>query len=409
MPARGRGIIYKAANSLDVSSLFCLSLCLATVYRLDGMRGITRYVLGQLAAATIAITVALTFAVWLTQSLRLIDFIVNRGLPATTFFSFVALLLPSFLAVVLPIAVFCAILFVYHKLTMDSELVVLRAVGLSSFQLARPALIIGLLTTLVVYSITLYFLPISYRAFKELQFQLRSDYSTVLLQEGAFNTVADGITVYVRERSSDGELRGILVHDTRDPAKPVTMMAERGALVRGDAGPRVVMVNGNRQQVEGGSGRLSLLYFDSYTVEITRLQDTPQTRWRDAKERFLPELLNPDPTVGDEQFRAELAAEGHQRLAAPLYTLAFVLVALATLLAGEFNRRGQNRRVFFAVFCIAVLEGLSLAMQDVASKSSWAIPGMYIAPLLPILVALAVLAKPPRRRATNQMPEMAAP
>ncbi len=372
------------------------------------MRAITRYVFSQLAIATVAITVALTFAVWLTQSLRLIDFIVNRGLPATTFFSFVALLLPSFLAVVLPIAVFCAVLFVYHKLTMDSELVVLRAIGLSSMQLARPALIIGFVTTILVYSITLYFLPTSYRAFKELQFRLRSDYSTVLLQEGAFNTVADGITVYVRDRSAGGELRGILVHDTRDPENPITMMAEQGALVRGEAGPRVVMVNGNRQQSEGGSGRLSLLYFDSYTVELTQLQDTPQERWRDAKERFLPELLNPDLEADDERYRAELAAEGHQRLAAPLYTLAFVFVGLAALLAGEFNRRGQNRRVLFAVLCVAVLEGLSLAMQDIASQSPWAVPSMYVAPLLPILLASLVLVRSPRRRTPHQAPELVA-
>lgn len=407
-PVNARAAFAGRANSLDGSSLFCLSLYQATVYRLDGMRAITRYVFGQLATATIAITVALTFAIWLTQSLRLIDFIVNRGLPATTFFSFVALLLPSFLAVVLPIAAFCAVLFIYHKLTMDSELVVLRAAGMSSIQLARPALIIALVTTAVVYSITLYFLPISYQAFKELQFRLRGDYSTVLLQEGAFNTVADGITVYVRERSADGELRGILVHDTRNPGKPVSMMAERGALVRGEAGPRVVMVNGNRQQADGGSGRLSLLYFDRYTVELTQLQDTPQTRWRDSKERFLPELLNPELSLADERYRAELVAEGHQRLAAPLYTIAFILIGLAALLAGEFNRRGQNKRVLLAVFCVALLEGLSLAMQDIASRSTWAVPGMYIGPLLPILAASAVLLRRPRRRAVNSAPELAA-
>jgi len=360
----------------------------------------------QLAIATIAITVALTFAVWLTQSLRLIDFIVNRGLPATTFLYFVALLLPSFLAVVLPIAAFCAVLFVYHKLTMDSELVVLRAAGLSSIQLARPALMIAVIATIIVYSITLYFLPVSYRAFKELQFRLRSDYSTVLLQEGAFNTVSDGITVYVRDRSPNGELHGILVHDTRDPEKPVTMMAERGALVRGEAGPRVVMVNGNRQQVEGGSGRLSLLYFDSYTVELTQLQDTQQPRWRDAKERFLFELLNPDPGYGDARYRAELAAEGHQQLVGPMYTLAFILIGLAALLAGDFNRRGQNVRVFSAVFCVAVFEGVSLAMQDVAATFPWAVPSMYAAPVLPSLAAAFVLLRHPRRRTANNTHQM---
>ncbi len=372
------------------------------------MRAISRYVFGQLAGATVAITVALTFAIWLTQSLRLIDFVVNRGLPATAFLSFVALLLPSFLAVVLPIAAFCAVLFIYHKLSMDSELVVLRAAGFSPMQLARPALLIAFLTTVTVYSITLYFLPISYQAFKELQFRLRSDYSTVLLQEGTFNTIADSVTVYVRKRASNGELRGILVHDTRDPQKPVSMMAERGALVRSEAGPRVVMFNGNRQQLEGDSGRLSLLYFDSYTVELTPLQGTQQTRWRNAKERFLPELLNPESDILDERYRAELAAEGHQRLVAPLYTLTFILIGLAALLAGDFNRRGQNRRVLFAVSCVAVLEGVSLVMQDIASASPQAIPGMYAAPLLPMLVAIIVLVRRPRRRSINNAPELVA-
>src|SRR3546814_6353737 len=88
------------------------------------MPWISRYILGQLAMATVFVTVALTFAIWLTQSLRLIDYIVNRGLPASTFLTFVGLLLPSFLGVVLPVATFVAILFVYHKLAMDSELVV---------------------------------------------------------------------------------------------------------------------------------------------------------------------------------------------------------------------------------------------------------------------------------------------
>ena len=232
------------------------------------MPWITRYILGQLVSATLFITVGLTFAIWLTQSLRLIDYIVNRGLEAATFLTFIGLLLPSFLGIVLPISAFVAALFVYYKLTMDSEMVVMRAAGLSQLQLARPAIILGVIVTLAVYSISLYFLPASYRTFKDLQNAFRSDFSTVLLQEGVFTALSDDITVYVRERSSDGELRGILVHDNRDPKKAVTMMAERGALVPSEEGPRVVMENGNRQEVEPTTGRFSLLYFDRYTVEF---------------------------------------------------------------------------------------------------------------------------------------------
>lgn len=371
------------------------------------MGAVTRYILTQLFTAMVFVSLGLTLAIWLSQSLRWIGYIVNRGLPATTFLSFVALLLPSFLGVVLPIASFCAVLFVYHKLIMDSELVVMRAAGLSPLQLARPALLLAAFATLAVYSITLYFLPVSYREFKDLQNSIRSDFSAVLLQEGTFNTISDGITVYVRSRSSDGELRGILVHDNRNPSKPVTMMAERGALVMSEAGPRVVMVNGNRQQVEREDGRLSLLYFDRYTVELAQFRENVHTRWRQPRERFLPELLFPSSERRDQKYRNELIAEGHQRLAAPLYSLSFILIALAALLSGEFNRRGRLRRVFVAVACVGVLEGLSLALHDVSTRSLQAIPAMYAAAILPCLASLFVLLRAPRRRMPALGPEEA--
>ena len=362
------------------------------------MHAITRYILGQLALATIFVTIALTFAIWLTQSLRLLDYIVNRGLPASTFLSFVALLLPSFLGIVLPIATFCAVLFVYHKLTLDSELVVLRAAGLSQLQLAKPALLIGCLTTLIVYSISLYFLPASYRAFKDLQSDIRNDYSSILLQEGVFNSVADGITVFVRERSSRGELRGILVHDNRIADKPITMMAESGALVVADEGPRVIMLNGNRQQIDHEDGRLSLLYFDRYTVELADLNDPAGPRWRDPKERYLHELLSPEDQGMTERMRGQLIAEGHQRLAAPLYVIAFVMIALAALLSGEFNRRGQVKRLLVAVAAVAALQSASFALQDIASRTMQLIPLLYLMSFGAIAISFAVLLRHPRRR-----------
>jgi lipopolysaccharide export system permease protein len=363
------------------------------------MPWIARYILGQLVMATIFVTLALTFAIWLTQSLRLIDYIVNRGLPASTFLTFVGLLLPSFLGVVLPVSCFVAVLFVYHKLAMDSEMVVMRAAGLSQLQLARPALVLAVLVTACVYAISLYFLPLSFRHFKDLQNDFRNDFSAVLLQEGVFTALNDEITVYVRERSADGELRGILVHDSRDHDKPVTMMAERGALVASESGPRVVMENGNRQQIERGTGRFSLLYFDRYTIELSDFGEIAQSRWREPKERFLPELLWPDDDRRDQRYRQELIAEAHQRLVGPLYTVVFALIGVAALLAGEFNRRGQAMRVLAAVACVAALEGISLALNDLATRSAAAVPAMYAAVLLAGGLSLYVLLRQrPARR-----------
>src|SRR5918911_1969275 len=102
------------------------------------MTRLTRYILLQSLGATLFVTAALTAAIWLAQSLRLIDLIVNRGLSAELFLYLALLILPRFLDVVLPIGAFIAVLFVFNRLTSESELVVMRAAGLSPLSLARP-------------------------------------------------------------------------------------------------------------------------------------------------------------------------------------------------------------------------------------------------------------------------------
>src|SRR6202049_5181628 len=184
------------------------------------MNGITRYILRQTLTITLVVGVSFTAAVWLVQSLRLIDLIVNRGLSLGLFLYLAILILPRFVDVVLPIAVFIAILFTYNRLLSESELIVMRAAGMSQTALARPALLAGAFGFVVLLSFSVYFLPQANRSFKDLQFEIRNRFASVLLQEGIFNTLSDSLTIYVRERNGNGELVGLLIHDSRDGDKP---------------------------------------------------------------------------------------------------------------------------------------------------------------------------------------------
>lgn len=369
------------------------------------MRAVSRYMFRQILFAALFITVALTFALWLTQSLRMIDYMVNRGLPASQFIELILLLLPSFLGLVLPVATVVGVLFVYNKMTQDSEIVVMRASGLSPLQLARPAMVLATLSTLGVYALMLYFLPLSYRNFKDMQFDVRQSYANVLIQEGVFNTVGDSITVYVRERDDEGALVGILVHDTRVKNKPVTVIAELGAIVRAPEGPRVLLLNGNRQEVDRRTGQLSLLYFDQYTVDLSSLSPGPNGRRREPEERYLHELFWPsEDERRDEAFVRELYAEGHQRLVAPLYTYAFTLIGLTALLTGDFNRRGRPQRLVAAGLAIGGLQAYALTVQDLTNRSSEAAFLMYLGPILPCIVCILLLSRRKRRLRRSPMP-----
>ncbi len=359
------------------------------------MQKVSGYILRRSTVAFLFVTLSLVCAIWMMQSLRLIDLIVNRGLPFSMFLYMSMLMLPTFLALILPVSLFTAVLFAYNRLTMDSELLVMRAAGISQTGLSKSAFLLAGIVTVIIYSLTLYLLPLSFREFKDRQVTIRNDFSTVLLQEGVFTELATGITVFIRERGAGGELLGVLVHDGRNPEKPVTMMAENGALVRTDEGPQVIMVNGNRQEVSKDSGALSLLYFDRYVLDVHSVDKTLDKRWREPRERFLDELFFPDMTDGNNRFNAaKLRAEGHQRLTLPIYALTFTVIALAALLSGDYARRGLGKRITTAILLIVAIQGAALGFTNLAARFPWLVPLIYLNALLPLIGGIIVLFRP---------------
>ncbi|MFC1674163.1 LptF/LptG family permease, partial [Pseudomonadota bacterium] len=307
-------------------------------------KGISRYVFWQLFVGLMLVAVSLTCVVWLLYSLRFVDMIVNRGLSAGMFVYLSALSMPNFLTQILPISLFAITVFAYHRMIMDRELVVMRAAGLGQFSLARPAIILALLVVGVGYALSTYLVPTSYAQFRALQWDARYNFSHVLLREGTFNDAANGITVYVRERTDDGQLLGILAHDGRDEKRSFTLMSERGAMVQSDEGARVIMFNGSRQDFDKTTKQLSILYFDRYVFELEPPSAAGQVRHREPRERSMTDLFNLDTYGLDARAIGKFHVEIHRRLALPWSALGFVMIALSVLMSGSFTRRGEGSR-----------------------------------------------------------------
>src|SRR5260370_2363366 len=182
----------------------------------------------------------------------------------------------------------------------------------------------------VLMCLSVYFLPASNRAFKDLQFEIRNRFVLSLIQEGTFTTISDKLTIYVRSRDDRGEVTGLLINDSRNPQRHVTIVAERGAFVDSPAGSRIVMVNGNRQQFDTETRKLSLLTFESCTLDLDTLHDAPVVRFREPNERFMAELFFAPQDV-DGSLRQGFVVEAHQRILVPLSSFSFSLIPLSCL------------------------------------------------------------------------------
>ncbi|MFP6712510.1 MAG: LPS export ABC transporter permease LptF [Rhodospirillales bacterium] len=361
------------------------------------MKRINQYLTRQLVVSTLMVGFVMTGVIWLFVSVRAVDSIVNRGLSIKLFMYLTVLQVPNFLVHIIPFSIFIATLFVYSRLNSDRELVVLRAAGMSPISLARPALLVALVSMLFGYALTLYGTPKSYQIFRNLQWDIRYSFSHILLKEGVFNVISDHITVFVRERSGESELRGLLIHDSRNKNKPATVIAEKGVMVKTSSGARVVMFDGNRQIIDKKTNKLSILYFDRYSFDLSSVTPKPEERFREARERMVDELLDLKiEDVGNPRDFGKFKVEGHQRLTTPINTLGFALIALVCLLLGDFSRRGQVKRILLASVIFVSLQITNLGLINISAKNLQLVPLLYASIIAPVFILLFLLLLHPR-------------
>ena len=145
------------------------------------MRRFSTYIASHLFCPLLLVAFRFTGVVWLTQSLRFIDLIINKGLSFGLFLYMTVLLLPSLLTVILPISLFAAVLYTYNQLIVDREIVVLKATGLSNLRLALPALNLAGIVMVICYAINLYLMPLGFHEFKNIQFRSFPSFSIIFI------------------------------------------------------------------------------------------------------------------------------------------------------------------------------------------------------------------------------------
>jgi len=346
-----------------------------------------RYLFKSLGIATLFISVTLALVIFLTQSLRQLELVVDAGASGGLFLLLTLLALPRFFEIILPIALMAAIVFTYNRMIMDSELLVMRAMGASPRALARPALYMAGIVTVILLVMTSWLGPVTLSNMQSLRSTIKAQYSTLLFREGVFNSVGKGLTIFVRDRAPGGDLHGLMIYDGRPENKaPVTVVAKRGVLVSTDQGQQVVVYDGSRQAYDLDTGNLTRLDFARYTIDLPEGSSPAGPRWREPDERTLWELFNPDmKSEADKTYRRDFILEANRRLVSPLLAPAFALIGLVSLLLGPVDRRGMGRRIALAVFSVSMLEGLYITAFNFSKHSVMGLVAMYLLVLVPLI------------------------
>lgn len=373
------------------------------------MNTISAYVFRQALGPLLAILGALAAIAILTQGLNQLDIIVTNRRAGLAFAWVTLLALPQLLSLILPMAVFIAVVYAINRMHNDSEIAVLFGAGVSRGRIARPIVQLAVLAALAHLLVNVVVQPWSFKERRETFYELRTDLASSLVQEGSFTFPNQDLTLYARERGGGGELRDLLINDAR-PDNDITYTARAGVIVTIEGEPAIVMRDGQIQrQVEDGS--VDVLDFDRYVLQLgVSSFDDGDFFYLKASDRTLNELFFPDLTAHYDQRNVNrFLAEAHGRLSAPLLNIALAMIALAGVLGGQFSRRGYGRRIGIAAAIALVVRLSALATQTVATDEPNLNALQYAVPILVILGAWAAMrGRAPRRKRRELGPSVLA-
>ena len=341
---------------------------------------ISRYIFRTTFGAFVVVLVSLTAVIWVTQALREFDLLTSQGQTILVFIGITGLIVPLLVLVIAPIALLIAVAHVLNKLSTDSEIIVMNAAGMQPWLLFRAFMTVGLAVAILVGAISAYFAPKGLRMLRDWLTEVHANVVSNIVQPGRFTSIESGVTIHIRERRTNGQLLGIFLDDRRNPKEHLTVLAEVGELIENDKGTFLVLQKGVVQRQVANQRDPAMVVFDRYAFDLSQFAAGAQAVQYSLRERYFWQLLFPDPKDKiyldqPDRFRAEL----HDRLTAPLYPLAFVVIAFAYLGAPRTTRQSRTLSILGAIGAVALLRLIGFISTVAGTAIPWMLSLQYLA------------------------------
>lgn len=335
------------------------------------MSGFQRYLFRNVLRTLLAIVGGLALIALLTQGLAQdrLDLIVENRQSVVVYLWVSVLATPQIISLLMPIALFIATAAALNAFHRDNEVVVAQASGMSNWQVASPVLRLATLAAIIHLGLNLWIQPAASRELRQTVSEASTDLASSLVREGMFMTHGEGLTTFAGQVNGS-EISFLVASDSRDPKNEATFIAKTAFVSEVEGKPTLILRDGQRQTLRA-NGALEALTFQQSPLELSAFVNDQKAIVMEESDRFLPELFFPDMNNYYDVKNAEaFQAEGHARMAAPLLNIAMAMLAIYSVLGGDFNRRGYAKRIAMASAGAVLLRLMAFQTTAAAADDS---------------------------------------
>src|ERR1041385_2167618 len=195
------------------------------------MKILTRYILKEMLGPTVLGFAFYTFIILMKNLFDVAGMVIRRSLPGSTVARLLFLSLPHIIVLTVPMSLLFGILIAVGRLSSDSEIIAMRASGISARTIYRPVF----LFSFVVFLLNLYLmnvvLPRGNSELGSLQAEIYTSGIERELQPRVFYDEYENLMIYVNDVDPrNGRWKGVFVADSRtDDTREPSLIPPAGA------------------------------------------------------------------------------------------------------------------------------------------------------------------------------------
>lgn len=306
-----------------------------------------------------------TFIVLLSRLLKLTDLIIGSGVAFGSVAALFVAMLPSFLLITMPLSFLLAVLLTFARMSAESEIVAMKACGISIYKMSGPVITLALLVCTANAYLAMYAEPTGQKNMRTIAIDVAMEKASSAIKAQVFNSAFPGLTLFAdKVFQATNQLQGVFICDTRIGSQKTIITSKTGKLVTDKSSNKLLLhlKDGDihRDTSTDAEASLQIINFTTYDINIS-MEDTSTM---DGSGPIRPKMQTITQLFNSLQRQANtdiedmkphiyvLKAEIYERFILLFSPLLFSLIAIPLGISSHRSSKGAGFTIALIVFMV---------------------------------------------------------
>ncbi len=311
-----------------------------------------------------------SFILLMDRIFQLFDLLIGKQVPIPTVLMIFVYSLPFIVALTVPMGVLVATIATFGRMSGDSEILAIRALGINPISLMKAFLFGSFIVTIGMSLFNIYILPEANFRLKKLLIEVSRTRPTLRLYQERFNDISQGYTLWADSiNHSESKLKGVKIYEELSGESPRIIYANEGKMRVSEDSLTLYLRDGEFHQFDPEHPlNYRIMEFNNYILSIPLGGGKGGTIMRSAREMDLKQLLAHARKSQTTRRKWRYLLEAHKKFSIPFASIVFVM--LGAPLGIRVRKGGLGNGITLSFFLFMVYYIMLVGGEEICERGT---------------------------------------